>query len=82
MLQKAQKYYTPEEYLALEETADYKSEYYQGEIFAMSGASVNHNRIAGNLYTALNIALATKPCEAFIGDMRLLVKKKWALYLS
>ena len=47
MLAKQQKYYTPEEYLALEESADYKSEYYQGEIFALAGASVNHNRLAG-----------------------------------
>lgn len=39
MLQKQPKFYTPEEYLALEEKADYKSEYYQGEIFAMGGGS-------------------------------------------
>lgn len=65
---------SPEEYLALEETAEGRSEYYQGEIFAMSGASVNHNRIAGSLYTGLNAALAGKPCEAFITDMRLLVR--------
>ncbi len=68
-------YYTPEEYLALEETAEYRSEYYRGEIFAMSGGSANHNRISGNIYTAMNIAFENKPCEAFITDMRLLVKK-------
>ena len=43
-LRKVEKY-TPEEYLALEEKADYKSEYFQGMIYAMSGASLNHNRI-------------------------------------
>lgn len=75
MLQSEQKYYTPEEYLALEEEAEYRSEYYQGEIFAMSGGSANHNRIAGNVHTAMNIAFAGGPCEAFITDMRLLVKK-------
>jgi Uma2 family endonuclease len=75
MVAKPQKYYSPEEYLALEETVDYRSEYYQGEIFAMSGASVNHNRIAGNLHAALNNAFDAKPCEAFMGDVRLLVKK-------
>ncbi len=68
-------YHTPEEYLALEEKADCKSEYYQGEIFAMSGASINHNRIANNLNAVLNVAFETKPCEAFSSDMRLLVKK-------
>ncbi len=46
---------TPEEYLALEETVDYKSEYYNGEIFAMAGGSANHNRIAGNFYAVLTI---------------------------
>jgi Uma2 family endonuclease len=75
MLNHQKQYYTPEEYLALEEEADYKSEYYQGEIFAMSGALVNHNRIAGNLYTACNIACEGGRCEAFMGDVRLLVKE-------
>ena len=75
MVAKPQKYYSSEEYLALEEATDYKSEYYQGEIFAMSGASVNHNRIAGNVHAALNNAFDAKPCEAFMGDVRLLVKK-------
>lgn len=68
-------YYTPKEYLALEEEAEYRSEYYQGEIFAMSGGSANHNRIAGNVYTAMISAFGGGPCGAFITDMRLLVKK-------
>jgi Uma2 family endonuclease len=75
MFQKKQTYYSSEEYLAREEEAEYRSEYYQGEIFAMAGGSANHNRIAGNLYTDLNIAFEGKPCEAFINDVRLLVKK-------
>ena len=75
MVAKPQKYYSPEEYLALEEATDYKSEYYQGEIFVMSGVSVNHNRIAGNVHAALNNAFDAKPCEVFMGDVRLLVKK-------
>ena len=45
MQQPEKKYYSPEEYLQLEEAAEYKSEYYQGEIFAMSGASFNHSQI-------------------------------------
>ncbi|MFN8454509.1 MAG: Uma2 family endonuclease [Anaerolineae bacterium] len=75
MVAKPQKYYSPEEYLALEELAEYRSEYYRGEIFAMSGGSVNHNRIAKNVVVALDAALTGKPCETFITDMRLLVKK-------
>jgi Uma2 family endonuclease len=68
--------YTHAEYFALEEQADYKSEYYQGEIIALAGGSLNHNRIAGNVHTALNIALEDKSCEAFIGDVRLWIEKK------
>ena len=68
--------YTPEEYLALEEQAEQKSEYYNGEIFAMAGGSVNHNRITRNVVTTLAPLLAAKPCEAFASDMRLLVEKK------
>jgi Uma2 family endonuclease len=75
MLQPKEKYYTPQEYLAVEEEAGYKSEYFQGEIFAMSGGSANHNRISGNLYITLETAFEGKPCEAFITGMRLLVSE-------
>jgi len=75
MLQPERKYYTPEEYLALEESSDYRSEYYQGEIFAMSGGSANHNRIIRNLLVALTLALEGRGCEAFATDLRLFVKK-------
>ncbi|MEY3333433.1 MAG: hypothetical protein RLZZ176_1733, partial [Cyanobacteriota bacterium] len=40
------RYYTPEEYLELEEKADSKSEYRDGEIIAMTGGTTNHNKIA------------------------------------
>jgi Uma2 family endonuclease len=75
MVAKPQKFYSPEEYLALEETAEYRSEYYQGEIFAMAGGSANHNRIVKNLLIALDAALEAKSCEAFITEMRLHIKK-------
>ncbi|AOC54517.1 Protein of unknown function DUF820 [Microcystis aeruginosa NIES-2481] len=42
------KYYTPEEYLALEETSEDKNEYRQGEIIPMVGATTNHNQICLN----------------------------------
>jgi Uma2 family endonuclease len=76
MLAKEQSFYTPEEYLALEEQADYKSEYYHGEIIAMSGGSLNHNRIAKNISFAIDEMLAGQPGESFIGDVRLWVEKK------
>jgi Uma2 family endonuclease len=65
---------SPEEYLLLERRADYKSEYYAGEIVAMTGASREHNLIAGNLVTSLNLKLRDRPCEVYPGDMRVKVQ--------
>lgn len=38
-------YLTPQEYLAIERCAQYKSEYFDGEMFTMAGASPAHNQI-------------------------------------
>ncbi|MGA9379575.1 MAG: Uma2 family endonuclease, partial [Phormidium sp.] len=65
------RYYSPEEYLALEEVAEYKSEYYDGEIVPMTGGTTNHNQIAGNVYIALSLALKGQNYRVFIGDVRL-----------
>ena len=65
--------YTPEEYLALERKAPFKSEFYRGEIFAMSGASREHSLVAGNFYRVLGNQLLDRPCEAHIADMRVRV---------
>jgi Uma2 family endonuclease len=70
MQEPTKKYFTIQEYLELEESAEYKSEYYKGEIFAMAGASSNHNRIALNLASHLNIGLMNTKCQAFISDLR------------
>ena len=75
MFQRNVTHFSADEYLALEEQADYKSEFYKGEIFAMAGGSYNHNIITGNLFAALNQFVAAKPCAAFTSDMRLLVEK-------
>jgi Uma2 family endonuclease len=64
---------TPEQYLALERKAPEKHEYYDGEIFAMAGASREHNLIVGNLHGELRAQLLDRPCEAYMSDMRLLV---------
>ena len=72
----AKQYYTPEEYLELEATADYKSEYIDGQIIAMAGASINHNRISLNLSSGLNFAFRNQNYEVFMGDMRLWIPQK------
>ncbi|BAY35206.1 hypothetical protein NIES2107_71170 (plasmid) [Nostoc carneum NIES-2107] len=71
-----QRYYTPEEYLELEATADYKSEYIDGYIIPMAGGTVNHNRIAGNFYAVLNFAFRQQAYEVFNSDMRLWIAQK------
>lgn len=64
------KYYTANEYLALERDTEYKSEYHDGEIFAMSGASREHNLISGNIYREISLQLKYRSCEAYMSDMR------------
>lgn len=64
---------TPEEYLALERTAEYKSEYVAGELFAMAGASERHVSIVANTMYLLVGQLKGRPCKAYSTDMRLKV---------
>lgn len=61
---------SPEQYLNLERRAETKSEYLNGETFAMTGASRRHNRIALNLAIALDSQLKSKGCEVYVSDMR------------
>jgi Uma2 family endonuclease len=70
-MQTQQRYYTPEEYLAQEEAAEFRSEYRDGEIVPMMGGSINHNQIAGNVYALLKFALRGKSLKPYIGDLRL-----------
>lgn len=62
--------YTPAEYLALERAAETKSEYLDGQIFAMAGASRRHNLIVANVIARLTLQLEHRPCEVYSGDMR------------
>lgn len=63
--------YTIEEYLELENAATEKHEYYQGEIFAMSGAKMTHNMICMNVAGALKIRLRGSSCQPFGSDQRI-----------
>jgi Uma2 family endonuclease len=63
-------YYTPEEYLALERHAEFKSEYIDGRIVAMTGATIPHNAIVGSFHAALYMRLRGGPCRAFVSDLR------------
>lgn len=74
-LQTQKRYYTPEEYLELEEAADYKSEYRDGDIVPMTGGTTNHNKIAGNFYAYLKFALRGQKYDIYIGDVRLWIPR-------
>ena len=63
-------YMTPQEFLEWEKTQELRYEYIDGEVFAMTGGTKPHNRIAGNLYTALDAFLAEKGCDIFIADVK------------
>ena len=65
--------YTPEEYLALERRAEFRSEYIDGRIVAMTGGSRPHARIVRNLIREIDTRTMDGPCEAFSSDLRLKV---------
>jgi Uma2 family endonuclease len=75
MVTLAKKIYTVEEYFELEAKTAFKSEYLNGEIIAMAGASTNHQRIAKDTLIYLENELVDTACEAFIGDMKVQVKE-------
>ncbi|MDE0009902.1 MAG: Uma2 family endonuclease [Candidatus Poribacteria bacterium] len=71
---------TPEEYLALERKGTLKSEYINGEILAMSGASSAHNLITLDIGTELNIQLRGRECLVYTSDMRIRTSPKGAYF--
>lgn len=64
---------SPEDYLALERRSEIRSEFLNGEIFAMTGASERHNLLAGNIYTAFRAQLRQRGSETYFSDMRVKV---------
>ena len=71
-----QRYYTPEEYLELEDYAAYKSEYIDGQIIHIAGGTVNHNQIALNLSAELNFAFKKQSYRVYMADIRLWIPEK------
>ena len=64
------RYFTPEEYLLLENQAAYKSQYVAGEIYAMAGAEPEHIDIVRNLVETLGAQFGGRPCKTYFNDMR------------
>jgi Uma2 family endonuclease len=67
--------YTVEDYLQMEEYSNVKHEYYQGEIFAMSGAKPDHNTIVVNTIISLGMKLRGSSCQVFNGDQRVHIEE-------
>lgn len=68
--------YTPEEYLALEESAEEKSEYHNGQIIPMTGGTTNHNQISLNTSFALIAALRQQDYRVYMADVRLWIPQE------
>ena len=66
--------FTPEEYLALEVKAEYKSQYIDGEIYAMAGTQPAHNDIVWNIAGELRNQFRGRPCKAAVADQRVRVE--------
>lgn len=70
------RHYTPTEYFALEAQSDVRHEYFEGEVFAMAGASVAHNLIKNNLIAGLRPGVRQRGCRLFDENVRLAVQEK------
>ena len=68
------KRYTPEEYYRLERDAAYRSDYYDGEIFAMAGGTSRHALIGANVIREVGVRLKGTPCAVYNSDQRLKIK--------
>ena len=75
LVQSKQQIYTLDEYRELEETAEFRNEYRDGEIVQMSGGTINHSQIIGNIYAFLKSALRGKNARPFMSDLRLWIPR-------
>ena len=72
--------YSESDYLAYEAQSPVRLEYIAGEIFAMTGASIRHNVIAGNLFAELRTHLKGTPCRALIEAVKLPLRKEQSYF--
>ena len=77
MLQIKRTFITEEDYLNGELMSEIKHEYIDGDIFAMAGASKNHQRISVNVTRQLGNLLENTPCEPFSSDLKVKVGSKY-----
>lgn len=75
MASKPIQHFTPEQYLAAERGAAYKSEYIDGEIVGMVGASEPHNLIVTNVVAELGVQFRGRQCKVYASDMRVDIRE-------
>lgn len=75
MTAQPKRYITEQEYIEFERASISKHEYFDGQIYAMTGASRIHNLIAGNTLATLHGQLRRKPCQIFPSDMRVKIMR-------
>src|SRR5690242_18348729 len=66
--------YTLEDYVALEDASETKYEFFDGELFAMAGGTIEHSLIAGNMIRELGNTLGPRGCSVFTSDLRLRIE--------
>ncbi len=69
------KFHTADEYRQLEEAAEFRNEYRDGEIVKMTGGTINHSQIIGNIYAFLKSALRGNNARPFMSDLRLWIPR-------
>ena len=73
MTPQPKRYITEEAYSELERVSTIKHEYYQGEVYAMTGGTENHNLLGGNIHATLHTQLRRRPCKVYNSDQRIKV---------
>jgi len=74
--------FTVEEYLVVERKAETKSEFHQGQIFAMAGGLPDHSLIASNMGIELGVRLKGQPCRVYNSDLKLAVAGGESVYYA
>ena len=72
-MQAIKQIYSLEEYFELEKSTNEKFEFWNGEVWSMSGASFKHNRIVQHLNVEVELQIRDKGCQSFPSDMRIKV---------
>lgn len=74
MAQAARQLFTFDEYLILEEIAEVRHEFLDGQVWAMAGGTPEHAAISGNVTALLNVQLRSRRCRVFTSDLRIRIQ--------